>query len=486
MCSASLLLSSPVEKSKGRKPHTKLQQKCLDLADTIPPITENQIKWARSKMKSLGYYVTRGRGGKKSCVWCQECGQMDIVGVPPAKEAVKVNKTKKHVCSRCGRKLEVHEWRPRWNHRHEAEHDFEFAVVTTCDGMQVVRKFNWHQNNTLGSDTINHIYEVFQVWFEPNKGKQVILSKQYTRSWYHFRWFMYGEWKVKPNTPTGGYTYNDVYSLDNVFVYPRAKILPILRRNGWNNKMLMLKTSPIDIWRGLLKEPIIESLAKNNQYNVIDHFFSGCRLSNEKWIPILKVCNRHHYIIADASMWFDYIDLLEYFHKDTRNPYYVCPDNLKHEHDRLMDKKTRIEKAEQLKRQIAQAEQYERQYKKHIGKFFGICFGDEDIVITVIGSVKEMAEEGTMMHHCVFAAGYYDHKRHPDSLILSAKDKEGHRLETVEVNTKTFKVIQSRGLQNHPTLYHDRILKLMEKNMSKLRNIKQIKEKRHKTSVVKQ
>ena len=130
-----------------------------------------------------------------------------------------------------------------------------------------------------------------------------------------------------------------------------------------------------------------------------------------------------------------------------------------------MEKKTRIEKARELKRKIAEAAKYEEQYKKYRGKFFGICFGDRNIVITVICSVKEMAEEGTMMHHCVYANGYYDHKRHPYSLILSAKDKEGHRLETIELNTKTWKVVQSRALQNGQTKFHDEIVKLVEQNI---------------------
>lgn len=468
MCSAGLLLkSTPVEVSKGRKPHTKLQQKCLDLADKLPPLTEAQRMWARGKMAGLGYYVKRGRGGKHSCIWCQECGQMDEVGLPPLAVALKIKETQSHVCSRCGRKLEVRDWHPRWDHRHETEHDFQFAIVTVCEGMQVVRVFDWRQSEWMGHDTVNHIFEVFQVWFEPAKGKQVIISKQYTRSWYYFRWHMHSEWKVKPNSTPGGYSYNDVYGLESLHIYPRAKMLPILRRNGWSNKMFRLRTSPIDIWRGLLTDPAIEGLAKTGQYSIIDYWFStgGPRRDKSHWMPIVRVCNRHHYIVDDASMWFDYIDLLQYFHKDTHSPHYICPENLKHEHDRLMDKKTRIEKAEELKRQIAQAEKYEKQYKKHRGMFFGICFGNEHIAITVICSVKEMAEEGTMMHHCVYANGYYDHTKHPNSLILSAKDKEGHRLETIELNIKTWKVIQSRALQNGKTKFHDEIVKLVEQNI---------------------
>ncbi len=216
MCSAGLLLkANPIEVSKGHKPHTKLQQLCLDLADTLPPLTDAQKKWARSKMESLGYYVKRGRGGKKSVIWCQECGQTDVVGdIPPLACNLGMYDHKKehhHVCSKCGRKLHVKPWSPRWDHRYETEHNFNFATVTVCNGMQVVRMFNWNQNEWMGHDTIDHIDEVFQIWWEPKKGKQVILSKQYTRSWYYFRWHTYcKEWKVKSNQPTGGYGYDDV------------------------------------------------------------------------------------------------------------------------------------------------------------------------------------------------------------------------------------------------------------------------------------
>ena len=99
----------------------------------------------------------------------------------------------------------------------------------------------------------------------------------------------------------------------------------------------------------------------------------------------------------------------------------------------------------------------------------GICFGDDDIRVTVIGSVAEMAEEGAVMHHCVYENGYYSKRRHPFSLILSAKDREGNRLETVEVSTRTWDVVQSRGVCNLPSEHHDRIVELVERNMNLLK-----------------
>ena len=475
MCSAGLLLrSTPVEVSKGRKPHTKLQQKCLDLAKTLPPLTEAQKKWARCKMSGLGYYVTRGRKGKHSCIWCQECGQMDEVGLPPLAVAVKIKETKSHVCSRCGRKLEVTDWVPRWDHRHEMEHDFHFGIVTVCEGMQVVRMFDWHQIASMGSDTINHIDEVYQIWFEPDRGKQVIISKQYTRSWYHFRWNTYSEWKVKQNRPTGGYSYNDdVYSLDNKYIYPNAKILPILRRNGWSNKMFRMRTSPVDIWRALMTDPAIEGLAKNGQYSVIDYWMStgGSDRDKSRWLPRVKICNRRKYVIKDASLWFDVVKSLRRLGMDDHSPKYICPADLHAMHDWLQRKVERLQIREEIRKLNSDAKNWEQFYAQSKGCFLGIKFNDGNIFCHVIKSVAEMCEEGKRMHHCVYRMGYY---KRPESLILSARDREGKRLETVEVNLRTFKVVQSRGLQNQPTMAHSRIIQLVEQNMNLIKRAKAV------------
>lgn len=107
-------------------------------------------------------------------------------------------------------------------------------------------------------------------------------------------------------------------------------------------------------------------------------------------------------------------------------------------------------------------------YKKAKSGFFGIVFGDDKIVISVVQSVEEMAIEGEEMHHCVFACKYFSKAK---SLILSAKDKDGNRVETIEVNLDTFQVVQSRGVCNKNSAYHDRILKLMEDNMHLIRKV---------------
>lgn len=78
-----------------------------------------------------------------------------------------------------------------------------------------------------------------------------------------------------------------------------------------------------------------------------------------------------------------------------------------------------------------------------------------------LDSVDEYLTEGGIMHHCVFANEYH---LKPESLILSAC-VEGRRIETVELSLSQMKVVQSRGVCNKSTEYHDRIIKLVEKNI---------------------
>lgn len=105
----------------------------------------------------------------------------------------------------------------------------------------------------------------------------------------------------------------------------------------------------------------------------------------------------------------------------------------------------------------------EKNYLKAKGMFFGLVFSDSLILVKVIESVEEMETEGRLMHHCV--GGYHNRK---DSLILSATI-DGKRIETIEVSLITLKVVQSRGVCNSNTEYHERIIQLVEDNAELIR-----------------
>lgn len=205
-----------------------------------------------------------------------------------------------------------------------------------------------------------------------------------------------------------------------------------------------------------------ETLLKAGQYPMLRYHLYHSFNIGEYWASI-KICIRNGYTIEDGSMWRDTIDLLRHFGKDTNSPKYVCPADLKVEHDKLVAKRNLQRKHEWTEQQRRKAIEDEKQYLKAKGIFFGLAFTDSLICVKVIESVEEMAEEGRTMHHCV--GGYHKRK---DSLILSATI-DGKRIETIEVSLKTFEVVQCRGVCNENSEYHDRIIALVNKNANLIR-----------------
>ena len=444
---------------KGR---TKRECEVLALRERLPELTEAQKKWCVEKMmEPVGYYWKAGE------VWCQCCGHHDHVTKPELSVSLELES---HVCPKCGRVLKLKHWRDSNKAGYRFREDvYIVTFITSIKGWTVLRTFNASRMNRNEEETMYQFWEVYQNWIGDD-GKEIILSRHYTRSPYHFRWMYYSNWGVRKHNGgcSGYYVVRDVYDVEDNFFYPRANVSRMMKRNGWSSDWLKWsrKANIAEMMKMVMKEPVAEELVKTGQIDVLAHWMkSGNQWKDRnKWLHAVRICTRNHYIIKDASMYFDYLDLLEHFGKDTHNAFYACPENLEKAHDKYVRKKA----AEELAKKIKEAARYEAAYQRFRGAYFGICFGNENIVITVICSVKEMAEEGTWMHHCVFANGYYDRKKHPDALILSAKDKAGNRLETVEVNTKTWEIIQSRGRFNQPTGQHAEIVALVEKNMGLL------------------
>ena len=230
--------------------------------------------------------------------------------------------------------------------------------------------------------------------------------------------------------------------------------------NGFNGDYH--NTLPYDLFTAILSDSRAETLLKAGQYAMLRHYIRSSFDMGRYWASV-KICIRNGYTISDGSVWCDTIDLLRHFGKDTNSPKYVCPADLKAEHDKLVAKRNLQRERERTEQQRKKAIEDEKNYLKAKGIFFGLVFSDSLICIKVIESVKEMVEEGRMMHHCV---GGYHNKA--NSLILSATI-DGKRIETIEVSLKTLKVVQSRGVCNSNTEYHDRIIRLVEDNAGLIR-----------------
>ena len=135
----------------------------------------------------------------------------------------------------------------------------------------------------------------------------------------------------------------------------------------------------------------------------------------------------------------------------------------------LSKRLTKKREKEKLERDIANAAAAEGEYRKMREKFFGLLFRGEHITIVPIRSVKEMAVEGRELHHCVFSMKYYEKK---DSLLLSARSNDTHKpVETIELDLKSFRILQSRGNCNLDSPFHDEILSLVNNNIPAIRKI---------------
>lgn len=254
-------------------------------------------------------------------------------------------------------------------------------------------------------------------------------------------------------------------------LYPRKELLPELKKRGLNRRFP--DVTPSKLIRDLLKGGNDAELClKTGQISMLKHMYRNgfCQL---RYKPSFNICNRNHYVIKDASMWEDYMSLLVYFGKDLRNAHYVCPRNLKVAHDRLLKKKQEREaKLRQERNRIEAIRKREKLMEDIAGfyermkKFFGMKITDGNIVICPLESITQFYQEGKAMHHCVYSNGYY---KRSDCLILSAKDTDGKRIETIEVNLKTLDIVQSRSFCNGVSKYHDQIVKLVKKNMSLIR-----------------
>lgn len=429
------------------KPRNKYERNIMQLHYKLPAITEKQKQWAFEHcFPPVGYSTNKS-------VWCLHCGE---VFTRSTSELIVSLVGDEAVCPKCGSKLKLKNSR-----KAKYNESWYFTIITAIQGFQVCRNFIVEKKMFRSIDGLREpnytINEAVQNWIDENGIETIVARPCKPMMLYNDAWDFSKPMEIRQRRFS--YYSQDKYDIDAKYVYPYTNILPKVKRNGFSLRFKEFSYS--ELIKLLLKDKEAEILIKNKQYKLLGYKkYRG--IKQMPFAQSIKICNRNRYTVQDASMWIDYIKLLDYFHLDTHNAHYVCPRNLEEAHDRLLTRKQRIEDKIEYEKKMAKAKKWEAEYQESKGKFFGICFGNEDIIITVIQSVAEMAEEGKAMHHCVFDMEYYKKK---NSLILSAKDKKGKRIETIELDLKTFKVVQSRGVCNKNTARHNEIISLVNKNI---------------------
>lgn len=416
------------------KPRNKFEKAVLAQSKKLRPITPIQINWAfRNCVEHYAHRLPKGR------TTCMDCGHSWVM----------TEQTEHCTCPECGASLKV-----CLTYQRKVRQKQYFTTLTTSGEYQVLRMFLLVVGMEKGVNAKSYALEIGQYWWN-EQGRKAVVAIPRTLGCYIDTFSFASPFAIRND--------NEAYRhISYSPIYPRYKVLPTLRRNGFNGNFHDIV--PTKLIPALLSDSRAETLLKAGQYPMLRHYIRSSFDIERYWASI-KICIRNGYTISDGSMWRDTIDLLRHFGKDTNSPKYVCPSDLKAEHDRLMHKRNKEIERKKLEERIRQAKKHEKAYRKLKGIFFGIAFTDGTLQVRVLESVAEFAAEGTELHHCVFSNSYFLEK---NSLILSATI-DGKRIETIEVSLKTFEVVQCRGVCNENSEYHDRIIALVNKNANLIR-----------------
>lgn len=335
-----------------------------------------------------------------------------------------------------------------------------FVISSRVKDWQACRFFQIRKQRQL-----YEVIEPVRLWFNADGHMEVEAMNRFCMSGRIDSWLVNSDLSLKPAPAS----YNDYTQMLSISASKVTSMLPILKRNGLKGSFHNMQ--PRDVMEGLLKNNMFETLWKCKQYSLLMALAYNWSVdyNDADKMAAVKIVLRHGYKVTDGRIWLDMIDMLKRAQKDIRNPKFVCPDDLEKAHDEAMNL---CHKYEERQRKIAERKKLledrkaAKEYEIARKCFMGLKLTDGTIVIQVLPTVNAVMKEGEAMHHCVFAAGYY---KRLDSLLLTAKVND-ERAETIEVDLKRYELVQSRGVCNQNSKYHDKIVRLVNEKMDVIRN----------------
>ena len=447
------------------KPRSGIERMFIGYAEELPPPRGAVVKWAYKHCFEPVALWWKHRGKNNQEIWCQCCGHREPC------DGWLVMASEVWICPECGAKCEVKDFKTGMKNT--------AALVSTIEvfkGVQVVRTFEASRcNYNDGGKTRYGITELYQIWMLEN-GREIITSIGYDRACNYFHWHFGSPYSIGRHSYGGGgyYYYEDVYDIRDNYIYPRMSVALYLKEKRIDEKYIkndVLGRNDISPTRH------ISAICKNKCYETMvkiglkDLFFSIVKQGKfpDRYWPSIKICSRHGYAIKKPDIWLDHIDDLIYLGLDTHSPHYVCPENLTEMHSIINARAAKKRAKEREEKELAKLKKEKDKFIEMRSRFFGLSFPGPNVTIVCIKSVDEVAEEGRALHHCVFANGYY---KKPESLLLSARDNNSKRpVETIELDLKSFQILQSRGSCNHDSPFHSEILSLIESNIQEVRKL---------------
>lgn len=418
------------------KPKTKAQIEVFNLSQIVLNVADKVKEWAFQECNDHIGIATKNK------FWCIDCGE---------EHSIDLVENDNVVCPSCNSKLKI---------IHSLKRSFfqsyYVAFAEVLGDYQVIRLFEVMSRHKKYKNAEIIISENIQQYIPSDHSKIQFVARACNMGGYEPR---YGNLEVRKPYIWKERQYNPLpfkFHPNSFFKQEYSKIG--IDRNLQGLTFLTAYKN--------LSYSQAETLLKAKQYSLFNYFGVDNKSNIFKHWASIKIAIRRNYHVSDASLWLDYLNLLEYFNKDLRSSKYLFPPDLNHEHDRLVEKKKAIEKKEEIKARQKRLKQEQEVYALRISDFKGLQFSNGKLTVKILESIQEFIQESETHKHCVYASKYYEKS---DSLIFSAT-YDGVLIETVEVSISKLQVIQSRGLQNKASRYNKSILKLLEENLYQIEN----------------
>lgn len=418
------------------KATTKFQIEITDLAKKLSPITNAQLTWAKKQCLEHNAVVT-----KKGLATCLDCSHEHHV--PKQDE-----KNPTYICPGC--KANV---KKIFTLKRNFTDWAYFSILQTINGNQVIRNFKIDASYTKKQKASIYCKEVCQLWLNEN-GKYEIFGMVHLSNYYYDTWT--GDFEIRNKN-----TLNK-YNITPYKIYPKIQLLDKLKRAGIKGRTY--DVPPLYLFQNVLTNHRYETLLKSNYNHLISKLSSGH--INEYWDSI-KICIRNNYKITEPKLWIDYLYLLKKFNRDLRNSKYVCPKDLKEQHDILVKRRQKqLEKEYKIAEENRKREREEKigesqqKYIQRIKNFLDLNISKNNIEISVIPTVQDFQRIGKEKSLCIFTNEYYETE---SSLMLIAKIN-GLEVEVIEISLENFKILEAQGYKNKPSEHHEEIIKLVDKN----------------------
>ena len=157
----------------------------------------------------------------------------------------------------------------------------------------------------------------------------------------------------------------------------------------------------------------------------------------------LKKCRAKKQTGADMKLLLDYYGLCK--KTDMKLTSKVAfPSDLKREHDRL----TLLYNEKSIESKAAGVAEYNNAFKKLARQYAALRFESGGLCIRIAEAPRDLFYEGVMLGHCVGTYVSTHAEGNSCIFLLRKKDAPDKPFFTLQLNMKTFQVIQNRGFKN--------------------------------------